>query len=900
KLDNIVYTTTADIYEQIKNEDNPDEPPVMGSDKPIDYNKVLVFEDFEGDTAPDSANFDWKPAQKVSIVSDSSDTVSAKEQGSYVRIDEPTDVVDGYYRVKYGANTAPVQASGTKVADLSRMQISLDWCPIVARSYGIRFFDKFSDAAATKAETLINVNQDGTLTFPNSDVTYSYSMGRWMAIDTYLDFTTDKYSIYINGNKVVTEAKLSTLTECAEAVGATITAIKAGETYSMGLDNIRIAIPEKMAVTSATPANGADDVNVKDGVQLTLTNVPVNFDKSMVTVTGGTTAPSYTASIQDNVISVAFDGAMEFGTQYTVTLSGDIADDFGQTLGTDYTVTFTTSDVEFAASVPQFGSKVTASAFNPYDEAKTAALVVSVINADGSSTLYIDEKTVEAGATADFTADFDITSLTDGQTVIAYVTEDTDSLKPVRSMYASADGTAVFAGSTAAAATVDKAEIVGNTVKVEGKISAKEQQTVILTVSDEAGNAAKAVPLTTAADGSFTYTYTIDGMQPGKYIVSVTGFSITESNSVGYMYLNDETKNEINAAINGAADAAAVKAQMEKYKNELYLPEKYYCDNIYNVLAQQKPFADYDSMTEMIYKADSLLTELNNADWSKYTKLFADYEDIMLKGADKLDKYNGYSAIKQNAINQIIIESSPFASFAALCTAFDAAVKEYGDSSSSGGSGGGGSGGSGGSSSSSVGGGSSSYNVGTTQIAAAETLFADMSAAPWAQQHVTQLYTKGIVSAAVNYRPLDNITREEFVKMLVQLAGLTTDSSKPSFTDVNGSEWYVPYLAAAQKAGIVQGSDDGSFGIGKNITRQDMVVMAQRTVAVMNKALKLTNEAVNFADSSQISGYAASAVTEMQQAGVVSGMGNGCFEPTGLANRAQAAVVICNLINAME
>ena len=38
----------------------------------------------------------------------------------------------------------------------------------------------------------------------------------------------------------------------------------------------------------------------------------------------------------------------------------------------------------------------------------------------------------------------------------------------------------------------------------------------------------------------------------------------------------------------------------------------------------------------------------------------------------------------------------------------------------------------------------------------------------------------------------------------------------------------------------------------------------------------------------------------MQQAGVVSGIGDGSFAPLDNANRAQAAVIIYNLINSME
>ena len=119
------------------------------------------------------------------------------------------------------------------------------------------------------------------------------------------------------------------------------------------------------------------------------------------------------------------------------------------------------------------------------------------------------------------------------------------------------------------------------------------------------------------------------------------------------------------------------------------------------------------------------------------------------------------------------------------------------------------------------------------------------------------------------------------------------------FLDVQNS-WYTNAVLWAKSKDIANGTPDGNFGVGKNITRQDMVVMAYRAITAMNKTVKKPNAMQNFADSASISDYAVEAVGVMQQAGVVYCIGNNSFEPLGTANRAQAAVVICNLINAME
>ncbi|MNY60223.1 hypothetical protein D3C86_1967480 [compost metagenome] len=53
----------------------------------------------------------------------------------------------------------------------------------------------------------------------------------------------------------------------------------------------------------------------------------------------------------------------------------------------------------------------------------------------------------------------------------------------------------------------------------------------------------------------------------------------------------------------------------------------------------------------------------------------------------------------------------------------------------------------------------------------------------------------------------------------------------------------------------------------------------------------------NFKDKSSIASYGKNAVALLTQEGVVKGMTVSTFAPKGIANRAQAAVMISNIIN---
>ena len=122
--------------------------------------------------------------------------------------------------------------------------------------------------------------------------------------------------------------------------------------------------------------------------------------------------------------------------------------------------------------------------------------------------------------------------------------------------------------------------------------------------------------------------------------------------------------------------------------------------------------------------------------------------------------------------------------------------------------------------------------------------------------------------------------------MLVKAVNINAKNVELDFMDVNTDSWYYSAVAAAYANGIINGKDDGSLGIGENITREDMAVMAYR-------ALKLSgNEACTFKDSEDISEYARDAVGAMSKLGIINGFDDNTFGPKSHATRAQAAKIV--------
>ena len=214
------------------------------------------------------------------------------------------------------------------------------------------------------------------------------------------------------------------------------------------------------------------------------------------------------------------------------------------------------------------------------------------------------------------------------------------------------------------------------------------------------------------------------------------------------------------------------------------------------------------------------------------------------------------------------------------------------ESTSSGGNGGGG----GGSSSGSVKG-IKNVIVDETKIPNQNTepasRFTDLADAAWAKDYIEALADRGILSGVdeKHFLPNEAVTREQFVKMIAEAMQLSADSATTEFSDVRPDAWYAPYIAAAQKHGIIGGITEELFGVGAAVTRQDMCVILQRVLSA--KDISATADGAEaFADASAIAPYAREAVGQMKALGIVNGLEDNTFAPLSYMSRAQAAKVL--------
>ncbi len=177
-------------------------------------------------------------------------------------------------------------------------------------------------------------------------------------------------------------------------------------------------------------------------------------------------------------------------------------------------------------------------------------------------------------------------------------------------------------------------------------------------------------------------------------------------------------------------------------------------------------------------------------------------------------------------------------------------------------------------------------------------VFDDLDGVEWAREPICKLAEMGVLRGK-EYRlfyPNDNITREEFVKMLTVAYKLNIENKTAKFTDVNADDWFMPYVAAAFENGIVNGVSDDMFGTGQNITRQDLAVMAYN--AALKNGVEFNTEGVQkFSDDDKISDYAKTAVYALKSQDIVNGIDGKNFAPQDTATRAEAAKILYALIS---
>lgn len=177
----------------------------------------------------------------------------------------------------------------------------------------------------------------------------------------------------------------------------------------------------------------------------------------------------------------------------------------------------------------------------------------------------------------------------------------------------------------------------------------------------------------------------------------------------------------------------------------------------------------------------------------------------------------------------------------------------------------------------------------------------------WSYNLVDFLAMKQIISGYPDdtFQPDRYITRAEFTSMLVHAINdklNKINSSDGGFNDVRTSDWFYPVVEKGWISGLIAGVTETTFDPDRNITREQMVSIAVRSLKHLKMVNSLTTtEADNilktYADANDVSSWAKIDLATAINNKIIDGVGHNILASRDLATRAQAAVIVYKVLN---
>lgn len=187
---------------------------------------------------------------------------------------------------------------------------------------------------------------------------------------------------------------------------------------------------------------------------------------------------------------------------------------------------------------------------------------------------------------------------------------------------------------------------------------------------------------------------------------------------------------------------------------------------------------------------------------------------------------------------------------------------------------------------------------------AAETDFLKLPSAPWAQPFAREAASKNLLPYEFTGRYSENITREDFCKLLGNLIMVKENySSLDMYMFDRGQAYLRNYFSDCQNVdnsvnilhalGIVNGKDESHFDPYGTITREEAATLLSK---VAEMYMWLGNKStVKYSDANKISPWARFFVTWVTEHGIMSGITTSEFSPQGSYTVEQAVATVVRL-----
>ena len=175
-----------------------------------------------------------------------------------------------------------------------------------------------------------------------------------------------------------------------------------------------------------------------------------------------------------------------------------------------------------------------------------------------------------------------------------------------------------------------------------------------------------------------------------------------------------------------------------------------------------------------------------------------------------------------------------------------------------------------------------------------KTGFTDVLDTDWFKADVEKAVENKLMTgtSATTFNPKGVTTRAMVVATLYRLAGSPEVTEKVAFTDVASGSYYEAAVAWAAKNEIASGTSATTFEPNKAVTREQLAkFLFNYAVYQGMDAVTLAENLSSFADHDSVSGYAVPAMQWAVGQGFINGT-DGKLLPTGTATRCQFAAIL--------
>ena len=182
-----------------------------------------------------------------------------------------------------------------------------------------------------------------------------------------------------------------------------------------------------------------------------------------------------------------------------------------------------------------------------------------------------------------------------------------------------------------------------------------------------------------------------------------------------------------------------------------------------------------------------------------------------------------------------------------------------------------------------------------------ENPFKDIPETSWYTDACLWCNDKGYMTGmtADTFGPNVQLSRAQFVQILAKVNGvdLSKVAYQNKFSDVPAGKWFTNAVMWAVDFGVTGGIGGGKFGPNDLVTRAQLASFLRTYAEKSGKDVSGRTNISGYADYAQVPGWAKEAMSWAVNAGLISSAVSGqkVLAPTGIATRAQVAVIVKNL-----